>query len=1528
MSTNLQNGCESHAGRGVYREPGRGRLLSGCRAVLLVLAVSAAALPTAVRADCPSELTSYWHFDETAPGTFADAMGTSPGGCALTGVCPTAAAGGKIYGAQAFSRSLLTGVDAAGAGFNWAAGDSFSIEFWMKKDSSCSGGATTNNEVIVGRDGNGVHWWVGVNCRSEDGQGLIKFNLREPGGNGEQVFSTRQVTDGRWHHVVAVRDGVLGENRIYVDGVLEGTAPCTYTAGFDAGSAPLCIGWLNLTGGYHYTGLIDEVAVYHRALTETEIRGHYFLARDYCQMCQTVRIMPLGDSITKGSTGENFSDEFWKISYRCGLYHLLTGGGYDFDFVGSEAHGWTSTHCLFDDYDHEGHGGYTDAQIAGNVISYLTANPADVILLHIGTNQLDTSPADVENILNNIDAYDEDITVVLARIINHKTYSATVTQFNDNVEAMALARVANQADKIIMVDMEDGAGINYPVDMYDTIHPRQQGYDKMPPVWMAALESFLPVCVPTSPTAPLITSTPITSGFAGYVYAYDVEAVGNPTPTFSLTQHPAGMTIDPVTGLITWIASAPDSYNVTVVASNGVLPDAQQSFTIHVTEAPPCPPELVAYWRLDETSGPTYVDSVGTHDASCAGGDCPDANAAGQVGGCQDFNGVDDDLVTGTATNPTSAITVMAWIHPDALSGGDKGIVYKEGAFGLELESSTNWWIDFWVIANGTLLEYAPNGPGVPIGTWTHVAGTYDGTVLKAYVNGVQVPGQMSLVGTIDATLNPYHIGYSFYPVSGGEHRYFNGKIDEAAVFDRALSEAEILALYQNGLAGMGYCEEPDMAPVITSTPVTVALAGQPYVYDVEATGSPAPSFSLTQHPTGMTIHPVTGLMEWTAGPPDQYDVTVRAANGVLPDAFQSFTIYVSAGSPCPESMIAYWDLDETSGPFADLIGGLDATCESGACPVASPSGRVGGCLDFDGINDVISTAVTTNPTTALTVMAWFRAEDLSQTSPDECILSKKYVFELTIEENGDYISWVILDGQGDSSGHYDEYEPRIPANKVTAGVWTHVAATFDGTTQAIYLNGALVGTDPAAFSALGNANGYQIGWSAHSAWDGGLRYFNGQIDEVAIFDVALTQPEIQALYERGLAGEPYCGGTTDCGNGICDAGEDSSNCPADCYCGNGTCDVDEDPTTCPADCPCHAWHVLPESYCPGVEAEICVTIEATGVSAVGVEHAPPAGWTDITNISHGGSYDAVNHKVKWGPFFSPSIPALLCYDLTPPPGADGLQCFEGEVSLSGTDEPICGDACFDLSCCPFMQADRPQNPCAGCADCSCGTCEDGRIELCEMIGYACAWKKGCNDDLAGMTRAAFLWKTGECYCWDDIQQNWFGTPCPAPISGCCPTSLRAAGEDPGAWDTVRIRPGAAAAAVSKNLLPSLGAGHTLPILAVPIEITAPADASAAGLELSVPQGWAVLKISDGGQWDEVYRKVKWGPFLDNLSRTVTVSMQPVTPSALYLGFAGTVSFDGTNHDVGLDALARVLESLRVVQRSQPIRPTLRRAGR
>ncbi len=286
-----------------------------------------------------------------------------------------------------------------------------------------------------------------------------------------------------------------------------------------------------------------------------------------------IKIMPLGDSITKGVGTTPYN------GYRKSLYLNLTNTGYNVDFVGGETHG------DFANPNHEGHAGWhakedgTVYDVYDQVYGWLVATPPEIVLLHIGTNDITSSGEDaneVSDILDEIDIYEADsneaITVILALIIDRQTHSPATTQFNIDVNDMAQNRIA-AGDDVIVVDMEHA--LIYPDDMADIWHPNDAGYEKMAWVWYDALDSLLGV-------APIITSTPLTDVTVGQLYTYNVNATGCPEPSYTLTECPNDMTIDPHTGLIEWTPTTVGGFDITVEASNGKVPDANQGFTITV----------------------------------------------------------------------------------------------------------------------------------------------------------------------------------------------------------------------------------------------------------------------------------------------------------------------------------------------------------------------------------------------------------------------------------------------------------------------------------------------------------------------------------------------------------------------------------------------------------------------------------------------------------------------------------------------------------------------------------------------------------------------------------------------------------------------------------------------------------------------------------------------------------------------------------------------------------------------------------
>jgi len=256
-------------------------------------------------------------------------------------------------------------------------------------------------------------------------------------------------------------------------------------------------------------------------ITRMECKDSFLISLIFCflicsnvgQAQDPIKIMPLGNSITWGYTEESIPEDLIR-GYRYDLKVLLTTSGYGIDFVGSQCSGST----YFNDCQHAGIGGFRDqyvvrlltdgyderngVQILVPPRPYLDEYNPDIILLHIGTNDISHETDAVENqqvfaILNLIDQYEirsgREVTVFLALIINRKkpwvagSGAATTSEFNDVIRQMALTRIAN-GDKIVIVDMEHDAGFLYDAtDMIDIVHPNALGYQKMATLWYTSI---------------------------------------------------------------------------------------------------------------------------------------------------------------------------------------------------------------------------------------------------------------------------------------------------------------------------------------------------------------------------------------------------------------------------------------------------------------------------------------------------------------------------------------------------------------------------------------------------------------------------------------------------------------------------------------------------------------------------------------------------------------------------------------------------------------------------------------------------------------------------------------------------------------------------------------------------------------------------------------------------------------------------------------------------------------------------------
>ncbi|MDY6876422.1 MAG: LamG-like jellyroll fold domain-containing protein [Chloroflexota bacterium] len=586
---------------------------------------------------CPTGMIAYWRLDELSSGAYDDYYDGHDGECA--GECPSPATTGRVNGGQEFNGSD-TGINAPAVpgddSFNWGAQDSFSIEFWMQTDSAST---CLGNEVAVGRDDSAtdLHWWTG--CWNG---GQAAFYLGDTGGQAHWVNGTTDLTDGSWHHVVAVREASTNRIRIYVDGIEEASTAATYTDGFDSSTAALNIGWLNLSGQFHFDGILDEVALYDNPLSADDIQQHYnkgLAERWYCQ-------------------------------------------------------------------------------------------------------------------------------------------SGTF--------------------------------------------------------------------------APTIVSVPVTNATVGRLYSYDVEAVGNPDPTYALTTYPSGMTIDPATGLISWTPTLAQEGNhaVEVEASNWEGTD-HQDFTIFVAEGTLCPADMIAYWKLDESSSGAYDDFYDGHNGACTGL-CP-TPTTGHINGGQEFGNGDTGInVPADADfdwNATNSFSIEFWMQTDNAStcSGNEVVIGRSDS-----SSNMRWWAGCWeggqaafhLISTGGQEAEVAGTTDLTDGDWHHVVAMRDASTdrIRIYVDGTQENWAPTTYTSGFDSEDDLNIGW----FNLSSHFHFDGIVDEIALYDRALSAAEIQQHYNDGEAGPGYCINPDIAVNKTANPMVAYLSDAViYTYAVTNPGD-APLSDIT----------------------------------------------------------------------------------------------------------------------------------------------------------------------------------------------------------------------------------------------------------------------------------------------------------------------------------------------------------------------------------------------------------------------------------------------------------------------------------------------------------------------------------------------------------------------------------------------------------------------------------------------------------------------------------------------------------
>jgi len=401
----------------------------------------------------------------------------------------------------------------------------------------------------------------------------------------------------------------------------------------------------------------------------------------------------------------------------------------------------------------------------------------------------------------------------------------------------------------------------------------------------------------------------------------------------------------------------PTDTTFATVATVGAMDDnvVNQSYVLHIPHDPEVCDGLAGYWQLDESSGSTSAwDASGNGNHGQLVDMDPAADwDAGHLEGAVDCDGTNDHLRVPHAPGLSliDQLTAAAWVyaHPGSLSGYD--MVLNKGTEG----NNQNFWFGTvgdeitFGFYNGGFREFNTFGENLVTDTWYHIAASFDnaGNMVRVYVNGSEVANWSTdrepLVNTDDL-----YIGRSQY----GE--YWDGRLDEVRIYNRALYPAEIARLHALTRGGCGsYANGPplvDAGPdqtlllpaVVTSLDGAVADEGLPDPPNTVTT-----TWTQISGPGTATFDDAslvnTGVQFSTPG---TYVLRLTADDGDL-TAFDDVTIenrgllYVEKNETWPATVFSAWQVVDLGGAPFNVP--PDAVLEVGIANTANLNDRQGG---------------------------------------------------------------------------------------------------------------------------------------------------------------------------------------------------------------------------------------------------------------------------------------------------------------------------------------------------------------------------------------------------------------------------------------------------------------------------------------------------------------------------------------------------------------------------------------------------------
>lgn len=261
--------------------------------------------------------------------------------------------------------------------------------------------------------------------------------------------------------------------------------------------------------------------------------------------------------------------------------------------------------------------------------------------------------------------------------------------------------------------------------------------------------------------------------------------------------------------------------------------------------------------------------------------------------------------------------------------------------------------------------------------------------------------------------------------------------------------------------------------------------------------------FNLDGNPLGnpQTTAPFTLTWNTTTTSNGSHTLSVVARDAAGNFSESSVTVTVSNAAPLPDGLVAAYGFNEADG--AVLVNDASGQANNGTITGATrtSSGKYGRALSFNGTNAwvTVADAPSLRLTTGLTVSAWVRP-----TAVDDWRT-------VVMKEGPDGMAYSLYAGNSNTrpAGYVriDMVDRAVNGTSdMVLNAWTHLAYTYDGATLRLFVDGVEVSSEEAAGAAVVTDGVLRIG--GNSAWG---EFFSGLIDEVRVYNRALTGLEIQA---------------------------------------------------------------------------------------------------------------------------------------------------------------------------------------------------------------------------------------------------------------------------------------------------------------------------------------------------------------------------------------------------------------------------------